>query len=66
MCLYLSLWFLIHPYKFLCILMDSIGSLWLLGVLIGPYASLCVLMCPYWSLSVLIGPYASLCIFMGT
>ena len=60
MYLYASLWFLIDPYKFLCVLMDSNGSLWVLGVLIGLYACLCVLMGPYWSLLVFMHPCVSL------
>ena len=58
---YITLWVLMNPtYKFLCVLMDFNGSLWLLRVLIGPYATLFVLMGPYWSLSVFISPSGSL------
>ena len=41
-------------YGILCVLMDSYRSSW---VLIGPYASLCVLLSYN-------GPYKSLCVYM--
>ena len=59
---------LISPYAsiwILMVLMGFIGPNASLGVLIGPYGSLCVLMgrkCPSASLRILMGPYESLCI----
>ena len=34
---YASLWFLMGPYRLLCVLKDTIVSLW---ILIGPFSSL--------------------------
>ena len=57
---YAILWVLVDPYVCLCVYMDSNGSLWLLRVLLGPYASLFVPIGPCWSVSVFISPSGSL------
>ena len=50
------------PYKFLCVLRESNGSVW---VFIVAFPSLQFLMGPYGSLLVLIRPYGFYWVFMG-